>query len=240
MPARADARLPLLLVEQEPLAPAGHIAEWLARRGIRHRVLTASTGERMPDFRRFGGVIALGSQRSAYDDHVEWVREELGALRRAVDAGVPVLGICFGAQALARSLGATVAPAPTAEIGWLDIGSRRSDLLPDGPWFTWHSDRFSLPPGATELARNQHSIQAFGHGPHLGLQFHPEVTPAIVGDWLALAERRGVIAAGDAARDLRRTEELHSAARVRAMALFDAWYDGAIDAVDARPVPATD
>ena len=228
----------MLLVEQEPLAPAGHIADWLARRRIAHRVVTPSTGEPLPDFRRFGAVIALGSQRSAYDDHVYWVRRELRELSRAVDAGIPVLGICFGAQALARSLGASVAPAPAAEIGWLDVGSRRIDVLADGPWFTWHSDQFSLPDGAALLARNDHSVQAFGHGPHLGLQFHPEVTPAIVQDWLALAERRGVVARGEAARDLRRTPELYRAARVHAMALFDAWYDGGFDARGSRsPAP---
>jgi GMP synthase-like glutamine amidotransferase len=229
----------LLLVEQEPLAPAGHVVDWLARRGLAHRVVTASAGEPLPDFRRFGAVIALGSQRSAYHDHVPWVRRELDELHRAVDSGVPVLGICFGAQALARSLGATVAPAPSAEIGWLDIGSHRSDLVADGPWFTWHSDQFSLPEGATLLARNHHSIQAFGHGPHLGLQFHPEVTPDVVGGWLALAERQGVIAHDDAVRDLRRTRELYRAARAQAMAVFDAWYDGDIGAADSSPIAPT-
>lgn len=230
MPLHADSRRPLLVVEQEPLAPAGHITDWLARRRIAHRVVTASTGEPLPDFRSFRAVIALGSRRSAYDDHVPWVRRELERLGQAVDRGVPVLGICFGAQALARSLGAAVSPASSAEIGWLDVGSRRTDLVADGPWFTWHSDQFALPRGATLLARNQHSIQAFGRGPHLGVQFHPEVTPAIVGQWLSLAERQGVIAPADAARDRRRTVELYPSARIQAMALFDAWYDGAVGA----------
>ena len=74
MPRPADSRAPLLLLEQEPLAPAGHITDWLARRGIDHRAMTAATGEPLPDFTCFGGIIALGSQRSAYDDHVPWVR----------------------------------------------------------------------------------------------------------------------------------------------------------------------
>jgi GMP synthase (glutamine-hydrolysing) len=226
----APDRRPLLVVEQEPLAPAGHLVDWLSQRGIAHRRVTASTGEPMPDFSRFGGVIALGSQRSAYDDHVPWVREELSQLARAVDAEVPVLGICFGGQALARSLGASVTRAPDPEIGWLQIGTRRPDLIADGPWFTWHGDRFGLPAGATLLAHNGHSIQAFAHGPHVGVQFHPEVTPEIIESWLRLAEQQGVIADRGADGDRRRAAELYPVARAQALALFDAWYDGSIAA----------
>lgn len=209
------------------MAPAGHIEEWLSRRGIAHRLVVASR-EPLPEPSGFSAVIALGSQHSAYDDHVPWVRGELSHLRRAVAADVPVLGICFGGQALARTLGASVARAQEPEFGWLDIGSRRPELLPDGPWFTWHGDRFSLPAGATLLARNRHSIQAFSHGPHLGLQFHPEVTSEIVGGWLELAVRQGVIADADADVARLRTPEVHGVAREQALALFDAWYDGAI------------
>ena len=215
------------------MAPAGHIADWLRRRAIDHRLVTASTGEPLPDPSGFSGVIALGSQRSAYDDHVPWVRDELSHLGRAVDAEVPVLGICFGGQALARTLGASVAPAPETEIGWLDVGSRHPELLADGPWFTWHSDQFSLPAGATLLARNRNSIQAFAHGRHLGVQFHPEVTPEIIVGWLELAVRQGVIADADADAARRRIPELHGRAREQALALLDAWYDGAIAAADA-------
>lgn len=210
------------------MAPAGHILEWLSRRAIEHHLVTASTGEPLPEPSGFSGVIALGSERSAYDDHVPWVRDELSHLRRAVDAEVPVLGICFGGQALARALGASVAPAPATEIGWLDIGSRRPGLLADGPWFTWHSDQFSLPAGATLLARNDNAVQAFSHGPHVGVQFHPEVTPEIIVDWLRLAERQGVIAAADAEAARRRIPELYGRSRAQALALLDAWYDGAI------------
>ena len=216
----------LLIIEHEPLAPAGHLTDWLARRGIDHLVVAPSTGAPVPDVTGFSGVIALGSQHSAYDDHVRWVRQELDELSRAVEAEVPVLGICFGAQALARSLGAVVTRAATTEIGWLNVGSERRDLISDGPWFTWHSDVFSLPDGARLLARNEHSVQAFAHGPHLGVQFHPEVTPEIIGRWLKLAEEQGAI--GDGARELSRTTHLYPAARAHAMQLFDAWYAAAI------------
>jgi len=216
-----DSR-PLLIIEHETLAPAGHLRDWVVRRGIDHRVVTLSSGAAVPDVTRFSGVIALGSTCSAYDDHVGWIRRELEELERALVAQVPVLGICFGAQALARSLGAVVSRADSHELGWLDVGSRRSDLIPDGPWFTWHSDVFALPEGATLLARNEHSIQAFAHGPHLGVQFHPEVTPEIIGSWLKLAEEQGVI--DDSHGEDSRTPMLYPAARAHAMRLFDTWY----------------
>lgn len=221
----------LLIIEHERLAPVGHLRDWLARRGIDQLVITPSTGARVPDVTRFAGVIALGSERSAYDDHVRWVRQELEELARAVEVGVPVLGICFGAQALARTLGAVVTRAASTEIGWLNAGSQRRELISDGPWFTWHSDVFSLPDGATLLARNQHSIQAFAHGPHLGVQFHPEVTPEIIGRWLKLAEEQGVIGHGDQERS--RTPTLYPAARAHALQLFDTWYASALAARQA-------
>lgn len=216
----------LLVIEHEPLAPAGHLRHWLVSRGIDHLLVTPSTGARVPDSTAFAGVIALGSQRSAYDDHVGWVRQELDELARAVDAEVPVLGICFGAQALARSLGAQVSRAASTEIGWLKVTSSRPDLIPEGPWFTWHSDVFSLPYGATLLARNEHSAQAFAHGPHLGVQFHPEVTPEIIGRWLKLAEEQNVI--DDGSQELGRTPSHYPAARAHAMQLFDRWYAASI------------
>ncbi len=223
MTKRTRRTPPILLIEQEPLAPAGHLRDWLDQREIPYEVVTPSSGEEVPDVSRFAGVIALGSTKSAYDDHVPWVAQELDQLRRAVDGGTPVLGICFGAQALARSLGATVAPASRTEIGWVQVGGQDGGPIADGPWFTWHSDVFELPDGATLLARNGHSIQAFAHGPHLGVQFHPEVTPEIIERWLELAEREGVIADGDA--DRRRISADYEQARANAFALFDAWYE---------------
>ncbi len=215
---------PLLLIEQQPIAPSGHVRDWLAARDIAFERVVPSAGQEVPDPARYHGVVALGSQRSAYDDHVPWVRQELRRLHSALEADVPVLGICFGAQALARTLGAAVTRGEKPEIGWLDVESLRPDLVPGGPWFTWHSDVFALPDGATLLARNDHSAQAFAHGRHLGVQFHPEVTPAIIDGWLSLAQRQGVL--GDVDDERRRTPELYVRARPNAFRLFDAWYDG--------------
>jgi len=102
---------------------------------------------------------------------------------RQVGPTIPILGVCFGAQALAAALGGTVSRAPRPEIGWHYVETDAS-WISRGPWFQWHSDRFTVPDGATELARSALAPQAFRHGRSLGVQFHPEVDGDIVSDWL--------------------------------------------------------
>ena len=131
-------------------------------------------------------VISLGSVWSVYWPALQaTLRPELDALRRAVEIGVPVLGICFGGQMLAAALGAKVTRAPQPEIGWIDVESDVPDLVAPGPWMAWHIDRFTVPEGAIELARTPLAPQAFRVGRSLGLQFHPEVDAAIVKRWTA-------------------------------------------------------
>ena len=80
--------------------------------------------------------------------------------------------------------GADVYRSDTSEIGWLPVRSKDPDLVPDGPWFQWHFDTFTLPPGATLIAESDAGPQAFLAGRSLGLQFHPEVTTQIMDDWV--------------------------------------------------------
>lgn len=128
-------------------------------------------------------LVVLGSPASVADDTVPWLADELALIRRAVDAGVPVLGICFGAQALARVLGGTVARADRSERGFVALDSAAPDVLPAGQWMQFHDDAFTLPPGAQPLARNDNGLQGFVHGPHLGVQFHPEISPDVFAAW---------------------------------------------------------
>ena len=124
----------------------------------------------------------MGSAHAAYDDELPWLAPELAYLRRAVDVGTPVLGICFGGQALARVLGGTVGRAPMPERGLTTVESL-DPAVPAGPWMEFHHDAFTLPPGATPLARSEAGLQAFAHGPHLGVQFHPEISPDVFAAW---------------------------------------------------------
>ena len=81
---------------------------------------------------------------------------------------------------MAQALGGTVSRSPQPELGWYEISSTQPDFIPAGPWFEWHSDRWTLPPGAVELARNQAASQAFVLGRALALQFHPELDDGLL------------------------------------------------------------
>ena len=137
----------------------------------------------LPDPATLRTLVVMGSGAAAYDDTVPWLATELAYLRRAVDAGTPVLGVCFGGQALARVLGGVVAQAPAGEHGFLDVETADPALVPAGPWFEYHGDRFTVPPGAVEVARTGRAVQAFAAGPHLGVQFHPEIDPGAFSAW---------------------------------------------------------
>ncbi|GAB3198238.1 type 1 glutamine amidotransferase [Geodermatophilus arenarius] len=137
----------------------------------------------LPDPAALRTLVVMGSGAAAYDDTVPWLAAELAYLWRAVDAGTPVLGVCFGGQALSRVLGGVVAQAPAGEHGFLDVETADSALVPAGPWFEYHGDRFTVPPGAVEVARTDRAVQAFTAGPHLGVQFHPEIDPGAFSAW---------------------------------------------------------
>jgi GMP synthase-like glutamine amidotransferase len=141
----------------------------------------------------------------------------------ALARDIPVLGICFGGQHLARVLGGTVARASRPEVGWLGVESLDPATVAPGRYLQWHRDAFTVPPGARLLARSPVSAQAFRHGRHLGVQFHPEVTPAIALDW-ATSYPESVRDAGTTVAAVRAGGEEHAAgARRRAFALFDAF-----------------
>ena len=128
-------------------------------------------------------VIVFGAV-SSVNDPDPWIAEELAWLRGADHAGVPVLGICFGAQALCAALGGRVEAMERKEIGWVRVESLDHDLIPAGPWLEFHGDRCLPPAGATVLARNDLAVQAFRVGRHFAVQFHPEVDGPQLKLWL--------------------------------------------------------
>ncbi len=216
-----DPAAPAVVLEHDQDAPAGLLDAWAADRGVALQVVAA--GEPLPDPAGRPFLVSLGSEASAADDAVPWLAAERAVLDRAIVCDVPILGICFGAQHLARALGGVVAPAPRAEVGWLDVESLAPDVVPHGPWLQWHRDAFSVPPGAQLLARSAVGPQAFRRGPHLGVQFHPEVTPAIALDW-GTHYPASVTEGGTTLEAVRAGGEAHAAgAQVRAYALFDAF-----------------
>jgi GMP synthase-like glutamine amidotransferase len=177
-----------LIIQHGHNGPAGLVADRLEHHGYQlHTWLPSAGNGNAPDPTGFELVVPLGSAESVYDVAAvgPWIDRELDVLRAAHDNGVPVFGICFGAQALCSALGGVVERSPQYEAGWVEVDTDDEAVVPSGPWFTWHGDRCILPAGVTELARNDVAVQAFRHGNSAAVQFHPEVTPDIVRDWIA-------------------------------------------------------
>ena len=183
-------------------AGIGSVGPALTGVGFEVTVATLVTGGPAPDPAEVDVVVVLGAAESAYDDGVPWLAAELDLVAAAVRATTPVLGICFGAQVLARVLGAEVGPAALPERGFVTLSSDDADLVEPGTWMEFHDDAFTLPPGAMPLARNETGLQAFTLGPHLGVQFHPEITPAVFATWAEVWTERGIGDAVEAAVDL--------------------------------------
>jgi GMP synthase-like glutamine amidotransferase len=178
------SRLRALILQHEEPTPSGHVAEWLAEHHAAVDTFRIDVEERDVDPTDYDLIVSLGSEFAAFDDTKAFVPKEAELMREAVEADVPVLGLCFGGQMLARVLGADVYRSDTSEIGWLPVRSRDPELVPGGPWFQWHFDSFTLPPGATLVAESDGGPQAFVAGKSLGLQFHPEVTTEMMDDWV--------------------------------------------------------
>ena len=217
---------PALILQHGRLGPPARAAEWLDERGLPYVVQHA--GDDPPGAPEdFAFVVSLGSQHSAAASDPSWVPAEIAALRRAVDSDVPVLGLCFGGQALSLALGGGVDVLDRPEIGWLAIDTFDAGLVPGGPWLMWHTEQMRVPPGATELARSPAGPAAFSFGPHLAVQFHPEVDVERVAAWAERDEHLATV--GLTPDDVVSQSEVHApAAREQAFRLFDRWLAGAV------------
>jgi len=191
----------VLAFRHVPFEGTGHIVSVLEARGIGCDYADLyRDGVPDPDIAAYAGLIFLGGPMSANDPLPYFDRERV-LIARAVERGQPLLGICLGSQLIARSLGADVHRNAENEIGWFDIefteGAVRDPLFAGIPGpatvFHWHSDTWELPPGAELLAQSQACRnQAFRAGRNIyGLQFHLEVTPAMIADWQAQDENCG-------------------------------------------------
>jgi GMP synthase-like glutamine amidotransferase len=170
-----------------PSEHLGRIASSLASRGIEYEYADLWLGGPAPEISSTGGLIFLGGQMSANDD-LPYIRAELELIRRAIELGKPLLGVCLGAQLIAKALGARVHANPVKEIGWHPVhwtGAARplggSDTV-----FHWHGETFELPAGAELLASSEacHNQAYRIGGAVYGLQFHLEATPAMIEEWL--------------------------------------------------------
>ncbi len=164
--------------------------------GVEVLEVEALAGDPLPSHEEVDGVVAMGGPMSVdeLERHPE-LEAEREWLAGAVDRQIPVLGICLGAQLLARALGAEVRPGRRPEIGFLGIEvSDPNDpligaLAPEATVLHWHGDVFDLPAGARSLASSAATEhQAFRYGNAWGILFHPEADAAMVESWLEVPE----------------------------------------------------
>ena len=213
---------PGLVLQHGAAGPPGVLGEWLAREGIEYETVSVPEAGTLPDPAGHSFIASLGSQHSVNDRDPAWIGAELEHLHRAVEADVPVLGLCFGGQALSTVLGGGVDALGRPEVGWLPIHSE-ADWLAPGPWVHYHNEVLRVPAGAQSLAHNDVGAAAFMHGPHLGTQFHPEATAEIVDVWASRdteLDKSGVTRVELATQGARHAR----AARQAALRLFDAWW----------------
>jgi GMP synthase-like glutamine amidotransferase len=234
----------VLVVQQDHVSPPGPVGDAFAARGYDVEEFLVVPAERFadpgvvdvafPDPTHYDAVVPMGAPWSVTSEHISgWVAAELALLQSAHAAGVPVLGICFGGQVLAAALGGSVGRAERAEIGWTTVETDEPALVPRGPWFSWHEDRWTAPPGAREIARTPVAPQAFVLGRSLAVQFHPELTAPQLEGWLGNGGSAYLAAQGlDADQLLARTRQEEPAAAARARALVAAF----LDRVAAAPI----
>ena len=190
----------IVIVQHEADTGPGHFETHLLQRNLPYHTVRVYAGDPIPvSAGSYSGVCSLGGSMSA-NDELPWIDEELALLRDADQRGVPIIGHCLGGQLLAKAFGAPVTRSAMKEIGWSDV--EVDDILLAREWigsepvfemFQWHGDKFSLPADArrfltSSLCANQAFVVDRGGHAHLGMQFHVEMTPALVKGWVSNVE----------------------------------------------------
>ena len=183
----------LIIVHVESEGP-GTLGAFLESSGADVRLARVYTGEQLPEnINGLQAVISMGGPMNVYEEQeYPFLKDETLLLRKAIASDLPVLGICLGAQMIAKASGARVVRSPKEEVGWGKISltdAGRSDLLFSGLPATldvlqWHGDMFEIPAAGALIATGDDCPnQAFRYRNAFGLQFHVEVTREILADW---------------------------------------------------------
>jgi len=183
---------PLLLIVHQKTSDPGRVGRWLAAHGFALAIRCPALGAPLPaTMDDHAGGVVFGGPISANDDHLDFIRTELDWVGRCLEEGTPLLGICLGAQMMARALGGQVAghPGGEVEIGFWPIRATPAGraLFGDGlTVYQWHREGIDLPAGVTALAdSDRFANQAFEVTPStLGIQFHAELTTGMMNRWL--------------------------------------------------------
>lgn len=193
---------PVAIVRLSQHTGAGYFATFLEANQIGWQLIAVDRGDPLPSsLDQYAGMAVMGGPMSV-NDPLPWIALLCALIREAVARKRPVIGHCFGGQLMSKALGGTVTRSPQREIGWhpvrriaardgdplhLESSGRWLGNLPETlPVFQWHNESFSIPPGATHLLASAGCAnQMYVFGPHLGMQFHPEMTAGMVADWCA-------------------------------------------------------
>jgi GMP synthase (glutamine-hydrolysing) len=226
---------PLLVVQHVSWESPHRILD--AFEGIEVRTAHPLDGDDLPDPADLAGAVLMGGPMGVGETGAHpGLAAEREWLSAAIGSGLPILGVCLGAQLIAAALGAEVKPGWAPEIGFATVRIRDpgdpvvGGLAPDTAVLHWHGDVFDLPEGAELLAwAAQTSVEAFRAGSAWGVLFHPEADAALIESWLAVPEMaaEAVDALGpDSASILRRQAAEHESELVsRSTPGFSAFAD---------------
>lgn len=246
----------LLVLQHIACEPPGVYEDVLIERGATIHRVELDEGDRLPDWREFAAIIAMGGPMSVNDEEeLQWLRAEKALIAEAVRAGTPFFGACLGVQLLAVSLGGEVGPGPAPEVGLLPVllteAAARDPVFGGLPrellTLQWHGDTFSLPEGAVLLASSPaYPNQAFRWGASAyGVQFHLELSREMAEEWArvpAYAEALTQVLGPGSATEL--VEQLAAHAdelRAHGRRLFERWLDLVAPAdVEAELASATE
>ncbi len=195
----------LVLMHVESEGP-GTLGTFLEGNGVEIEIAKLYAGDPVPsEIDRFHAVISMGGPMNVYEeDRYPFLKYETEFLKKVIDANIPVMGVCLGAQMIAKACGEKVYRAPEEEVGWCEISlteHARDDLLFKNlpqtlTIFQWHGDTFDIPHGGILLARSEVcENQAFKYKNAYGLQFHVEVTEEMLAEWFEDSEQKNEILA---------------------------------------------
>ena len=227
------ARPKILVFQHVPFEPLGTLDPLLKKAGIRIRYVNfGRTPGQRPSLHGYVALIILGGPMNA-DDIAAYphLATEVELIRESLQRNISILGICLGAQLLAKAIGGKVLAGAGREIGWQDVdvsedGQRDPVLSAFGrrsEVFQWHDDNIELPDGVTHLAGSSRCpAQAFRYGDHsYGFQFHLEANRPLIERWLSVPEHQGVIAGSSNIVDVERIRKKTDESIGPLMALSD-------------------
>lgn len=182
-----------LVLQQIDCEGPGEFGSFMEAAGISFDIVKLNHGEKAANLSQYDAMLVLGGPMNVYEqDKYPFIREEDKLIKQAISMNMPYLGVCLGAQLLAKALGSKVRPNHTKEIGFMNVyltdEARENRLFHNInkslPVFQWHGDTFDIPQGARKLATSfSCTNQAFCHGRLYALQFHMEVTAGMVREW---------------------------------------------------------